>query len=122
MEFSRRARGVPVWAALQSLGRTGVVSLVEGLVHNAQWFAQELLTIPGCQILNDVVFTQVCFAFESDERTLAIGNALMANDSVWISGSHWKGKQVLRISVSNWSTDQEDLETTVAAVRLASQN
>jgi glutamate/tyrosine decarboxylase-like PLP-dependent enzyme len=122
VEFSRRARGVPVWAALQSLGRTGVVSLVEGLVHHAQWLAQELLTIPGCQILNDVVFTQVCFAFESDERTLAVGNALMANDAVWISGSHWKEKQVLRISVSNWSTDQEDLERTIAAVRQASHN
>jgi glutamate/tyrosine decarboxylase-like PLP-dependent enzyme len=120
-ELSRRARGVPVWAALLSLGRNGIGELVDRLVANAKEIAGELENIPGCSVLNDVVFTQVCFAFESDERTEKIGARLIADSAVWISGSKWNGKSVLRISVSNWSTDNDDMAITVAAIRRAAE-
>ena len=68
-EFSRRARGVPVYAALLSLGKTGVAQLVSGLTRHARAIAEAVAGIPGATVLNDVVYTQVCVAFDSDERT-----------------------------------------------------
>ncbi len=118
-EFSRRARGVPVWAALLSLGRDGIAQLVERLVANAKLMADGLSRIDGCRILNEIVFTQVCFAFENDARTDAICTSLIADSSTWISGSSWQGRRVLRVSVSNWSTTGEDVAIAVQAVKRA---
>lgn len=96
-EFSRRARGVPVWAALRSLGRSGVASLVDRLVAHAQTFGAALSRMPGVEVLNDVVFTQVCVSFGSDERTRNITARLIADGTTWMSGSHWAGRDILRI-------------------------
>jgi glutamate/tyrosine decarboxylase-like PLP-dependent enzyme len=118
-EFSRRARGVPVWAALRSLGREGVAALVDAFVANAQAIAAGISEIPGAQVLNDVVYSQVCVAFESDERTRAVTERLLADGVTWMSGSTWKGRAVMRVSVSNWSTDDEDVRLSIDAVRRA---
>jgi len=118
-ELSRRARGIPVWAALRSLGRQGVADLVDGMVRHARAIAAGIESIEGAQILNEVVFTQVCVAFEDDERTRAITAQLLADGTAWMSGSRWRGRDVLRVSVSNWSTDEEDVEASVDAVRRA---
>ncbi len=118
-EMSRRARGVPVWAALKALGRSGVVELVDRLCLRARQLADGIATIPGAQILNDVVFTQVCVAFGNDERTRAIADAILAEGEVWMSSSEWQGRAVLRISVSNWATDEDDVRRSVDAVRRA---
>ncbi len=118
-ELSRRARGVPVWAALASLGRSGVTSLVRGLHHNAVAIAEGISGIEGARVLNDVVYTQVCVAFEDDETTRAVTERLMAGGEVWMSGSRWQGRDVLRVSVSNWATDDDDVERSVAAVAAA---
>jgi glutamate/tyrosine decarboxylase-like PLP-dependent enzyme len=118
-EMSRRARGVPVWAALRSLGRSGVRELVERLATRAAALAEGVRTVPGAEVLNDVVYTQVCFAFEDDARTAEVGARLLAEGRTWISGSRWRDRGVLRISVSNWTTDESDVEQTVAALRRA---
>src|SRR4051794_3923793 len=118
-ELSRRARGVPVWAALRSLGRTGVADLVSGLAANARALAAGVATIPGATVLNDVVYTQVCIAFEDDERTREVGARLLADGEVWMSGSRWQDREVIRISVSNWSTDAQDVHRSVEALRRA---
>jgi glutamate/tyrosine decarboxylase-like PLP-dependent enzyme len=118
-EMSRRARGVPVWAALQSLGRTGVAALVEGLVRNAQTIAAQVAAIDGVEVLNDVVYTQVCIAVGDDSRTRAVVAQLLADGATWMSGSHWAGRDIIRISVSNWSTDDDDIAVSVDAVRRA---
>lgn len=118
-ELSRRARGIPVWAALRSLGRSGTVALIDGLAANARALADGLASIPGVELLNDVVFTQVCVAFGSDERTRAVTAALIDDGVVWMSGSTWAGRAVLRISVSNWSTDAADVARSVDAVNRA---
>ena len=119
-ELSRRARGVPVWATLRSLGRSGVVELVDGLADNARVLADGIGAIDGATILNDVVFTQVCVTFGDDDRTRAVTARLLADGTAWMSGSRWAGRDVLRISVSNWSTDERDVALTVDAVRRAS--
>ncbi|GGF02173.1 pyridoxal phosphate-dependent decarboxylase family protein [Mycetocola zhadangensis] len=118
-ELSRRARGVPVWAALRSLGRSGTIDLVERLVDTAQQLATGLAPIPGVEVVNDVVFTQVCLAFGSDELTRKVTQQLISDGTVWMSGSHWQGRDILRISVSNWSTDAADIRTSIEAVRHA---
>jgi glutamate/tyrosine decarboxylase-like PLP-dependent enzyme len=118
-EFSRRARGVPVWAALRQLGRSGVIGLVEGLAANARALAEGIAALPGAEILNDVVFTQVSVSFGSDERTKAVTRALIEEGVVWMSGSRWRGRDILRISVSNWSTDDGDVAEAIAAVARA---
>ena len=120
-ELSRRARGIPVWAALRSLGRSGVADLVDGLVRNARAIAAGISEVEGAQILNDVVFTQVCVAFEDDAQTRAVTAQLLADGTAWMSGSRWRGRDVLRVSVSNWSTDDDDVAASVDAVRRAAQ-
>jgi len=118
-ELSRRARGVPVWAALRSLGRSGTVALVERLADSARALAEGLARIPGAEVLNDVVFTQVCVSFGDDERTRRVTDRLIADGTAWMSGSRWHDREVLRISVSNWSTDDEDIALSLAAVERA---
>jgi glutamate/tyrosine decarboxylase-like PLP-dependent enzyme len=118
-EMSRRARGVPVWAALRQLGRSGVISLVDGLVVNARALAAGISALPDVTVLNDVVFTQVSLYFGSDDRTRAVTAALIADGAVWMSGSKWQGHDILRISVSNWSTDADDVAFSIEAVKRA---
>jgi glutamate/tyrosine decarboxylase-like PLP-dependent enzyme len=118
-ELSRRARGVPVWAALRSLGRAGVADLVERLAGHARSIAAGIAGIDGAEILNDVVYTQVCVAFGDDERTRAVTASLLADGAAWMSGSRWHDREVLRVSVSNWSTDEADVRRSVDAVRRA---
>ncbi|MDQ2851745.1 MAG: pyridoxal-dependent decarboxylase [Actinomycetota bacterium] len=114
-ESSRRARGVPVWAALQSLGRLGVADLVDRLVNHARAFAEGLGQIDGVEVVNDVDFTQVCVAFGNDTVTREVAAALLADGDAWMSGSRWQGKDVIRVSVSNWSTDADDVRRSIAA-------
>jgi glutamate/tyrosine decarboxylase-like PLP-dependent enzyme len=120
-ELSRRARGVPVWAALASLGAEGVSELVEGLVSAARGLAEGIGAIPGVEVLNDVVYTQVCVAFESDERTREVFGRLITEGAVMPSASVWHGRAVIRFSVSSWRTGPAEVRDTVAAVRRAAR-
>jgi glutamate/tyrosine decarboxylase-like PLP-dependent enzyme len=119
-ELSRRARGVPVWAALRSLGRQGVTDLVDRLALRARQLADGLGQVPGATVVNDVVFTQVSVSFGDDETTRAVTAELLRDGTAWMSGSVWRGQAVLRVSVSNWSTDEADVATSVDAVARAS--
>lgn len=118
-ELSRRGRAFPVWAVVRSLGRSGVAELVEGLCRHAAAFAAGLDELPGARVLNDVVFTQVCASFGDDERTDEVVRRVLADGTTWMSGSSWHGRRVLRVSVSNWSTDESDVERSLDAVRRA---
>jgi glutamate/tyrosine decarboxylase-like PLP-dependent enzyme len=115
-EFSRRARGFTVWAALRSLGRRGVAEMVERFCAHARRFAAGLAQIEGVRIVNDVVFTQVCVSFGSDEVTREVAARLLKDGTAWMTPSTWHGVAVLRISVSNWRTTDEDVDRTLAAV------
>jgi glutamate/tyrosine decarboxylase-like PLP-dependent enzyme len=115
-EVSRRGRAFPVWAVLRSLGRDGVAALVDRLCAHAAAFAEGLAGLPGAVVLNDVVFTQVCASFGSDERTRAVVEAMLADGTAWMTGSMWHGQAVLRISVSNWSTSEGDVRRSLEAL------
>lgn len=118
-ELSRRGRAFTVWAALRSLGRSGVADLVERLCRHASAFAAGIAAMDGATVLNDVVFTQVCAEFGSDERTDRVLARLLDDGTAWISGSSWRGRRVVRISVSNWSTTDDDVRRALAAIRRA---
>ena len=118
-ETSRRGRAFPVWAVLRSLGRSGVAELVDRLCRHASAFATGLNDIEGAAVLNDVDFTQVCATFGTDERTEEVVRRLLADGTAWMTGSTWRGQSVLRISVSNWSTTENDVERSLDAVRKA---
>jgi glutamate/tyrosine decarboxylase-like PLP-dependent enzyme len=116
-EFSRRARGFTVWAALRSLGRQGVAEMVERFCRHARRFAAGLAELDGVHVVNDVVFTQVCVSFGTDEATREVATRLLSDGTAWMTPSTWQGQAVLRISVSNWRTTDEDVDRTLAAVR-----
>ncbi len=115
-EISRRGRAFPVWAVLRSLGRDGVADLVDGFCEQARTFADGIAALPGAEVLNDVVFTQVCAAFGDDDRTRGVVEAMLADGTAWTTGSRWRGRAVLRVSVSNWSTTPADVETSLDAL------
>ena len=118
-EFSRRARGFAVYAALRSLGRSGVAELVERACAQARRFGAELDRLPGCVVLNEVVLNQVLFRFETDAETDRVLAAVQTSGEAWMSGTTWQGKRAIRISVSNWSTTEEDVDRTLAAFAAA---
>jgi glutamate/tyrosine decarboxylase-like PLP-dependent enzyme len=118
-EFSRRARAFPVYAAIRSLGRSGIAELVERSCVHARRFAAELSQLPGAELLNEVVLNQVLFRFESDERTQEILKRVQASGEAWMSGTTWDGRAAIRVSVSNWQTTDEDVERALAAYREA---
>ncbi|MET9571581.1 pyridoxal phosphate-dependent decarboxylase family protein [Streptomyces virginiae] len=118
-ELSRRGRAFTVWAALRSLGRSGVAELVDRLCRHACAFADGIAAIHGARVLNEVVFTQVCADFGGDERTERVLTRLLDDGTTWISGSTWHGRRVMRISVSNWSTNDDDVTRALDSVRRA---
>ncbi|HET9859048.1 MAG TPA: pyridoxal-dependent decarboxylase [Nocardioidaceae bacterium] len=118
-EISRRGRAFPVWAVLRSLGRSGVCDLVDRLCRHATAFAEGLDAIAEATVVNDVVFTQVCATFGSDERTQEVVRRLLEDGTAWMTGSTWRGRGILRISVSNWSTTDDDVARSLDAVRRA---
>ena len=118
-ESSRRARGFATYVALRSLGREGVAELVEHACAHARRFGSELERIPGCEVLNEIVLNQVLFRFPSDDETDAVLRAVQSSGEAWMSGTQWRGRGAIRISVSNWSTTDEDVDRTVAAFAAA---
>lgn len=118
-ELSRRARGVPVWAALKSLGRSGVNELIERNCAQARLFA-ELLAAAGLEILNEVVLNQVLVSFGTPERTRAVIGAIQDEGTMWAGETVWQGKTAMRISVSSWMTADDDVRRSAdVIVRIA---
>jgi glutamate/tyrosine decarboxylase-like PLP-dependent enzyme len=112
-EFSRRARGFAVYAALRSLGRRGLQELVERCCDGAARFAAAIAELEGVELLNEVVLNQVLFRFDSDERTDEILRAVQEDGRVWMSGTTWDGRKAIRLSVSNWQTGDEEIDLAV---------
>jgi glutamate/tyrosine decarboxylase-like PLP-dependent enzyme len=117
-EFSQRGRSLVLWATLRSLGRDGVAALVDGLVGHAQALAEGVRSLGG-EVLNDVVFTQVCTAWGDDATTLEVERRLLEQGEVWMTGSTWHGRKVLRIAVSNQATTGDDVQRSLAALERA---
>ena len=114
-ELSRRGRGVEVWAALRSLGRSGVADLVERNCRHARRFA-EGLRAAGFEVLNDVVLNQVLVYFGGAEVTQRAIAAIQSEGTCWAGVTTWQGRTAMRISVSSWATTDEDVERSLEAM------
>lgn len=129
-EFSRRARSLPVYAAIASLGRSGIATIVDRCCAHARRFAERLSQEPNIVILNDVVLNQVLVRFlapggseaDHDIRTRAVIAAIQKDGTCWMGGSNWRGKGVMRISVSDHSTTTEDVQRSIDAVLRAARS
>jgi glutamate/tyrosine decarboxylase-like PLP-dependent enzyme len=117
-ESSRRARGVELWAGLRSLGRKGLAELVERTVRHAKRFAAGL-TAAGYRVLNDVVLNQVLVSFGSAEKTQRTIERIQQQGMCWCGSTVWQGHTAMRISVSNWSTTEADVEMSLEAMLAA---
>jgi len=122
---SRRARGVPLYAALRVLGREGVGEIVDRCCHLATRMAAGLASHPYVQILNDVVLNQVLVQFRPPDRLDAEAAAALTQQVItrvqddgtcWVGGTKWQGQVAMRISISNWSTTAEDIDRSAAAI------
>src|SRR2546421_7120606 len=114
-EFSRRARGIEVWAALRALGRTGLADLIERTCRHATRFADGLHEA-GYEILNDVVINQVLVSFGDAELTRRVIAGVQADGTCWAGGTVWQGRTAVRISVSSWATTGDDVNPRLAAM------
>jgi glutamate/tyrosine decarboxylase-like PLP-dependent enzyme len=125
-EHSRRARGFAVYAAIRALGGTGIADLVERSCALARRFADRL-SAAGVEVLNEVVLNQVLVRFHAaggdhDAYTRRVLDLLQNDGTCWMSGTTWNGMAAVRISVSNWSTDQDDVDRSVAAIMACAAN
>jgi glutamate/tyrosine decarboxylase-like PLP-dependent enzyme len=114
-ELSRRARGVEIWAALRSLGRSGLADLVERTCRCAARFA-EGLAAHGHQVLNQVVLNQVLVSFGTPQTTHRVITALQEEGTCWCGETVWQGQTAMRISVCSWATTEDDVERSLEAM------
>ena len=114
-ELSRRARGIEIWAALRSLGRSGLADLIGRNCRYARCFA-EGLTRAGYRVLNEVALNQVLVSFGDAERTRRVISAVQQDGTCWCGGTEWQGQAAMRISVSSWATSGEDVERSLQAI------
>ena len=114
-DFSRRGRGIEVWAALRELGRSGLADLIERTCRYAGRFA-EGLRAGGYRVLNDVVLNQVLVSFGSTERTREVIARVQRDGTCWCGGTVWQGHTAMRISVSSWATTEQDVQRSLAAI------
>jgi glutamate/tyrosine decarboxylase-like PLP-dependent enzyme len=117
-EFSRRARGVEVWAALMALGRQGLSELLERTCAHARRFA-DALRADGHAVLNEVVLNQVLVSFGTAERTRRVIEEVQRGGVLWCGGTVWQGQAAMRISVSSWATSAADVERSLDGIRAA---
>jgi glutamate/tyrosine decarboxylase-like PLP-dependent enzyme len=120
-EFSRRARGFPVYAAIRSLGRSGIAELVERCCAHARRFGEALGAGPNIEVLNDIVLNQVLVRFldeagDHDAYTRSVIEAVQNDGTCWLSGTTWHGMGAMRISVSSWATTDQDVERSLEAI------
>ncbi|GAA0209182.1 aminotransferase class V-fold PLP-dependent enzyme [Saccharothrix mutabilis subsp. mutabilis] len=119
-DFSRRARSLPVWAALRTLGKSGVAELVDRCCALTRRFAEQLGEIEGVELLNDVVLNQVMVRFGDDDAvTRDVIARVQASGECWFGGTVWYGRAAMRVSVVSWRTTEDDVDRSVKVIRAA---
>ena len=120
-EFSRRARGVEVWAAIKEMGRSGIASLIDRCCAHALQLAEGLGEM-GYEVLNDVVLNQVVATIGTQEQVAAIVAFVQDEGECWFGATEWQGRHAIRLSVASWSTTTEDIQRTLEAIRRATRS
>ncbi len=115
IEASRRARGIEIWAALRSLGRSGVEALIDGCCRHARRFAAGF-EAAGFSVLNDVVLNQVVVSFGDEAENTRVIAEVQREGVCWCGPTRWRGQPAMRISVSSWATEEEDVDRSLASI------
>jgi glutamate/tyrosine decarboxylase-like PLP-dependent enzyme len=121
-DSSRRARAFPLYALIRTLGREGIAEMIRRNCALARRMADRLAAFADTRVLNDVVLNQVLVGFggapgvSDDETTDRVIAAVQADGTCWAGGATWKGRKVMRISVSNWSTTADDIDRSADAI------
>jgi glutamate/tyrosine decarboxylase-like PLP-dependent enzyme len=121
-EFSRRARGLGVYATLRSLGRDGIASLVDRTSRLADRFAAGLHGGGRAEVVNEVALNQVLVrwlppgARDPDRYNDEVVAAIQVDGTAYVSGTTWRDRRLMRVSVSDWATDEGDVDRTIAAM------
>lgn len=118
-ESSRRARGFATWAAIRSLGRSGIADLVDRCCRLARRLADGVMPIPGVQVANEVVLNQVLIRVGDTGFTNDVERLIQEDGTAWLGATTWRGERLLRVAVSNWSTGEGDIDRTVEAIARA---
>lgn len=114
-DMSRRARGIDLWAAMYTLGKTGIAGLMEQF-HGLAVYLGGQLEKCGIAPLNDIVFNQVIIQGIDDAHTMRILATVQQSGDVWCGGANWMGSAVIRLSVCSWQTTQADIDTLVSTL------
>jgi glutamate/tyrosine decarboxylase-like PLP-dependent enzyme len=120
-ESSRRARGFATWAAIRSMGRSGIAELVERSCALARRLADGVSEIPGVRVVNEVVLNQVLIYVGDMSVTNLVERLVQEEGTAWLGATTWRGQRLLRVAVSNWSTSEDDVDETVEAIARAVQ-
>jgi len=121
-ESSRRARVIPIYALIRTLGQAGIVEMVRRHVALARRMADRLSSAPGIRILNEIVLNQVLVRFDDpagadgDALTREVIAAIQNEGTCWAGGTVWRGQHAMRVSISNWSTTEDDIDQSAAAI------
>jgi glutamate/tyrosine decarboxylase-like PLP-dependent enzyme len=119
-EFSRRARGIPLYAALRSLGRSGLAEMIDRCCDHAQRMADRLAQVDGVEVLNDVVLNQVVVRFDDDDDlTTTVIERVQDESTCWLSASTFRARAVMRISIVGWQTTAADIDKSAQAILAA---
>ncbi len=121
-EWSRRARGFPLYAAIRSLGRTGIAEIVERCCAHARRLVTSIGALPGAEVVVTPQINQGLVRFladdgDHDRRTDAVIERIQASGVAWFGGATWRDMRVMRISVSNWRTNDNDVNQAIESVR-----
>jgi glutamate/tyrosine decarboxylase-like PLP-dependent enzyme len=114
-EASRRARGIEIWAALRSLGRSGLAKMIERNCRLASRFADGFRNA-GFMVLNEVALNQVMVSFGDAEKTRRVIAEVQREGTCWCGGTEWRGHTAMRVSVSSWATTEDDVDRSLAAI------
>ena len=123
-EWSRRGRGFPVYAAMRALGRSGIAEIVERGCAHAERLVRSIGELPGAEVVAKPVINQGLVRFLSrggnhDQFTDEVIRRIQSRGVAWFGGSTWRGMRVMRISVCNWLTSDDDIARTIASVKEA---
>jgi glutamate/tyrosine decarboxylase-like PLP-dependent enzyme len=126
-DWTRRARGHAVYAALRELGRDGVADMIDRCCRHARTMVHAIAALPGAELVAPAVLNQALVRFRDpdgdeaahDRRTVAVMEAVNASGEAYFSGTLWQGGRAMRISVCNWRTTERDVERAIAAVGAA---
>jgi glutamate/tyrosine decarboxylase-like PLP-dependent enzyme len=118
-ESSRRARGFATWAAIRSMGRSGLVELVERCCRLARRLADGVATISQARVVNEVVLNQVLIRVGDASFTDRVEQLIQEEGKIWMGATTWRGERLLRVAVSNWATGEDDIDRAVDAIARA---